>query len=109
MFQEREPRKNKNIANWEEEKLKKIMVEIIQQLQKAQATSEGSFTSIKGWNTMWPSMADTTCFIEPHKPYEFAVSQSKLILVKEIFQNINGRLRRFCLVKKILIQCSFIL
>jgi hypothetical protein len=29
MFQEKELRKNKSIANWEEEKLKKTMVEII--------------------------------------------------------------------------------
>jgi hypothetical protein len=32
VFEEREPRKNKSIANWEEEKLKKEMVKIIQQL-----------------------------------------------------------------------------
>jgi hypothetical protein len=41
MFQEREPRKNKSIANWEEEKLKKTIVETIQQLQKTQAINEG--------------------------------------------------------------------
>ncbi len=32
MFQEREPRKNKSTTNWEEEKLKKTMVDTIQQL-----------------------------------------------------------------------------
>jgi hypothetical protein len=69
MFYEKEPRKNKSIIVWEkEEKLKKTMVETIQQLQKAQATSEGSSTSIEGWNTIYPSMPDTTPFIEPQKP-----------------------------------------
>jgi hypothetical protein len=35
VFQEIEPKKNKSIADWEkEEKLKKTMVEIVQQLQK---------------------------------------------------------------------------
>ncbi len=92
MFQEKELRKNKSIANWEEEKLKKTMVEIIQQLQKAQAISEGSLTSIKGSNTMQPSMHDTTPSIEPQKPQEFVVSQIKLILVKEVFQDINRQM-----------------
>ncbi len=32
VFKERKPRKNKNIVDWEEEKLKKEMVETIQQL-----------------------------------------------------------------------------
>jgi hypothetical protein len=32
VFEEREPRKNKNIVDWEEEKLKKEKVETIQQL-----------------------------------------------------------------------------
>jgi hypothetical protein len=38
VFQEKEPKKNKNITNWEEEKLKKTMVGAIQQLQKTQIT-----------------------------------------------------------------------
>jgi hypothetical protein len=53
VFQEREPRKNKITTYWEKkEKLKKTMVKTIQHLQKVQATNEGSFTSIEGWNTM---------------------------------------------------------
>jgi hypothetical protein len=44
------------------------MVKTIQQLQKVQATSEGSFTSIEGWNTMWLGMPNTIPFIEPQKP-----------------------------------------
>jgi len=35
---------------------------------KAQATNEGSSTSIEGWNTMWPRMFNITPSIEPHKP-----------------------------------------
>jgi hypothetical protein len=38
---------------------------------------------------MWPSMLDTTPSIKPQKPQESIVSQSKLILIKEIFQDIN--------------------
>jgi hypothetical protein len=64
LFQEREPQKNKSTTYWKkEEKLKKIMVETIQKLQKAQTTSEGSSTSIEGWNTMWPSMPNITLSI----------------------------------------------
>ncbi len=48
--------------------MKKTMVETIQQLQKAQATNEGFSTLIEGWNTMWPSMFNTTPFMEPQKP-----------------------------------------
>ncbi len=69
MFQEKEPWKNKSIANWEkEEKFKKAMVKTIQELQKAQTTNKVSFKSIVGWNTMWLSMLDTTPSIEPSKP-----------------------------------------
>ncbi len=93
VFQEKEPRKNKSTVDWEKnQKLKKTMVEIIQQLHKSQAISEGSFTSIEGWNTMWPRMFDTTPFIEPQKPQEFVVSQSKLISIEEIFQDINRQM-----------------
>jgi stalled ribosome rescue protein Dom34 len=69
VFQEKEPQKNKSIVDWEkEEKLKKAMVKTIQELQKAQITNKGFFKSIVGWNTMWPSMFNTTPSIEPSKP-----------------------------------------
>ncbi len=48
MFQEKKPRKNKIIVDWEEEKLKKTMVGTIQQLQKTQVTNDGSSTLIEG-------------------------------------------------------------
>ncbi len=65
VFQEKEPRKNKSTTNWEkEEKLKKTIVEMIHQLHKAQATCEGSCTSVKGWNIMWLGMLDITPFME---------------------------------------------
>jgi hypothetical protein len=41
---------------------------------------------------MWPRMFDTTPFIEPQKPQEFVVSQSKLISIEEIFQDINRQM-----------------
>ncbi len=86
-------RKNNSIAYWEkEEKLKKIMVEIIQQLQKTQSTNEGSSTSLKGWNMMWSDMPNTTPSIKCEKPQEYVVSQNKLILVEKIFQDINRQM-----------------
>ncbi len=55
--------------NWKKlQNLKKTMVNIIQQLQKAQTTSEGSFASMKGWNTTWPSMLSTTPSLKTSKP-----------------------------------------
>jgi hypothetical protein len=38
---------------------------------------------------MWSGMLDPTPFIEPPKSQEFVVSQSKSILVEEIFQDIS--------------------
>ncbi len=75
VFQEKEPRTNKTITDWEkEENLKESMVKTIQELQKAQTTNKGSFKSIVGWNTMWLSMFDTTPSIEPSKFQAFVVS-----------------------------------
>jgi hypothetical protein len=59
---------------------------------KIEEDNEGSFTSIEGWNTMWPRMFYITPFIEPQKPQEFVVSQSKLISIEEIFQDINRQM-----------------
>jgi len=68
IFLEIGPRKNKTTVDWEEEKLKKTMVETISQLQKTQATNEGSSASIERWNKMWPGMFNITPSIEPQKP-----------------------------------------
>jgi hypothetical protein len=65
------------------------MVKTIQQLQKVQAINEGSFTSIEGCNTMWFGMPNTIPSIEPQKPQESKISQSKLISVEKIFQDIS--------------------
>ncbi len=93
MFQERKPRKNKSTTNWEkEDKLNKTMVDTIQQLQKAHITSEGFSTSMEGWNTTWLGVFDTTSSIETPKPLEFVISQSKLISIKEIFQDISKQM-----------------
>jgi hypothetical protein len=41
------------------------MVKAIQQLQKAQTTNDGSYTSIERWNTMWLGMPNITLSIKP--------------------------------------------
>jgi hypothetical protein len=52
MFKDREPRKAKNVVEWEkEERLKQSMVETIQQIQKTQTWTKGPSTSMEGWNT----------------------------------------------------------
>jgi hypothetical protein len=49
VFKDREPRKVKNVADWEKkEQLKKSMVERIQQVKKTQTQIEGSSTSMEG-------------------------------------------------------------
>jgi hypothetical protein len=50
-----------------EEKLKKTMVDTIQQLQTGQTKNEGPSTSMERWNTTWPSMSNTTP-LETPKP-----------------------------------------
>ncbi len=35
----------------------------MQQLKKAQTTSESSFTSMEAWNIRWPNMPDTTPYV----------------------------------------------
>ncbi len=68
------------------------MVKTIQQLQKVQTTNDGSFTSIEGWHTMWLGMPNTTLSVELQNLQESIVSQSKLISIEEIFQDINRRM-----------------
>jgi hypothetical protein len=52
VFNDKEPRKAKSIANWEkEERLKQSMVKTIQQIQKTQTQTERPSTSMEGWNT----------------------------------------------------------
>ncbi len=47
---------------------------------------------MEGWNTMWLGMLNTTPFIETPKPQESTVFHNKLILIKEIFQDINRQM-----------------
>jgi len=65
------------------------MVGTIQHLQKTQVTDDRSSNLIKGWNTMWLGMPNTTPSIELLKHWESIVSQSKLISVKEIIHDIS--------------------
>ncbi len=79
MLQEKEPRRNKTIAYMEkEDKLKKMMVNTIQQLQTKQTKSEGLSTSMERWNTTWPSMSNTTPSLETPEPLESIAAQTKL-------------------------------
>ncbi len=68
------------------------MVDTIQQLQKAQTTNVKLFYINRGMEKMWSGMPNTTPSIEPHKPQESIIFQSKLILIKEIFQDINKQM-----------------
>jgi len=75
VLQEKEPRKNKTIAYMEKEKkLKKIMVNTIQQLYTGQTKSEGPSTSMERWNTTWLNMLNTTPSLETPKPSESIVA-----------------------------------
>ncbi len=70
MFKNREPRKTKNVVEWEkEEQLKKSMVEIIQQIQKTQTQPERPSISMEGWNTTWLGMPNTS-HVEAHKCHD---------------------------------------
>ncbi len=61
VFKDKEPRKTKNVTNWEKEKqLKKSMVETIQHIQKTKTHTKGPSTSMEGWNTTWLGMPNTT-------------------------------------------------
>jgi len=65
VLQEKEPRKSKTIAyTKKEEKLKKTMVDTIQQLQTRQTKNESPSTSIERWKITWPSMSNTTPSLE---------------------------------------------
>jgi hypothetical protein len=61
VFKDKEPRKEKNVIDWEKEKwLKQSMVETTKQIQKTQTKIEGPSTSMEGWNTTWSSMPNAT-------------------------------------------------
>jgi hypothetical protein len=57
-----------------------------------QTTNEGFSTPMDGWNTIWPHMLDITPSLEIPKLQESIVPQSKLILVKKIFQDISKQM-----------------
>jgi hypothetical protein len=60
VFKDKKPRKAKSATNFEREKrLKKSMVEKIQQIQKTQTHTEGPSTPMEGWNTTWLGMPNT--------------------------------------------------
>jgi hypothetical protein len=70
VFKDRKPRKANSVANWEKgELLKQSMVETIQHIHKTQTQTKGPSTSMKGWNTTWLGMPNTT-HVDAHKSQE---------------------------------------
>ncbi len=70
VFKDKKLRKAKSVANWEKgELLKQSMVETIQHNHKTQTQTKGPSTSMKGWNTTWPDMPNTT-HVDAHKSQE---------------------------------------
>jgi hypothetical protein len=67
------------------------MVETIQQIYKRQTQTEGPSTSMEGCNTTLPSMPNTIP-MDAQKSQEVVNSQEKLIIVKEIFLDINKQM-----------------
>ncbi len=92
VFKDKKPRKEKTFSDWEkEERLKQLMVETIQHIQKKQTQIEGPSTSMEGWNTIWPGMPNTTP-MDAHKFQEVVNLQRKLIIVEEIFLHIGKQM-----------------
>ncbi len=67
------------------------MAETIQQIPKTQTQTKGPSTSMEGWNTTQLGMLHITS-IETHKFQKVVLSQEKLIIVKEIFQDISKQM-----------------
>jgi hypothetical protein len=44
------------------------------------------------WNITWLGMLDTTPFLETSNPQEYVISQSMLILMEKIFQDISKQM-----------------
>lgn len=44
------------------------------------------------WNTTWLGMLDMTPSLETSNPQEYVISQSTLILVEKIFQDISRQM-----------------
>jgi len=60
MFKDRKLMKAKSVLLGEKKRLKKSMVETIQQIHKTHTQIKGPSTSLEGWNTTWPSMPNTS-------------------------------------------------
>ncbi len=67
------------------------MVEIIQQIQKTQTQTKGPSTSMEGWNITWLGMPNVI-LLKTQKYEEVVISQEKLIIIKEIFQDISQQM-----------------
>jgi hypothetical protein len=94
MFKDQKPRKNKFAVDWEtEEKLKRYMVETIQQMQVINSPLDLPIPSTKEWTISWARMPSS---IEPANPIKLQevpfTSPRKSISIKEIFQDINKQM-----------------
>jgi hypothetical protein len=94
VFKYRKPRKNKFAIDWEiEEKLKRSMVEPIQQMQVINLPLDLPIPSTKEWMISWARMPNST---EPANLIELQevpfTSPNKTIFVEEIFQDINKQM-----------------
>ncbi len=58
---------------------------------ETQIETKGPSTSMKGWNTTWPSMPNSI-LVDAQKSQEVVNSQGKLIIVKEIFLDIGKQM-----------------
>ncbi len=92
VFKDREPRKANSVVKWEKkEQLKKLMVEIIQYIQKTQTQIERPSTSMEGWNITQLGMPNTIP-MEAQKNQKIMKSQEKLITIEESFLNISKQM-----------------
>ncbi len=91
MFKDQEPMKNKTISKWEaNKKLKKFMVETIQQMQATTPPLEAPFTLVGEWFTSWTKMPSSIDLAKPSKLQEVpSMFISKIIFVVDTFDDIN--------------------
>jgi hypothetical protein len=94
VFKDRKPRKNKFVVDWEtEEKLKRSMVETIQQMQVINPPLDLPIPSTKEWTISWVRMPTSIECADPIELQEVPfTSPSKTIFVEEIFQDINKQM-----------------
>ncbi len=94
VFKDWNPKKNKSITSWEaKEKLKKPMVETIQQMQAVNPSLDLPTPLVGEWTISWARMRSLIKHLEPTKLQEVpSTFPSKNISMEEIFQDINKQM-----------------